>query len=177
LVDCRTITTDPETIKKGEEQRERLIAGWVNQGDITIELDSMGFLAFDPRIAPFSIFPLPDRICIELALGLKAYRVKANVSAIMREFEHFGWRTFSLEDQAKLREVDPSHPVSTADGLFVIQKDSTVGIGIDFVTQMAMELIRPKSLAKIFEILGAHFPKGSGKKYLEYQVIERPIWR
>jgi hypothetical protein len=162
-----------------ETEREERIKDWVHEGDQTMRQSSLAFLTFSPLIAPFSIFPLPERTCLELAIGMKFYSVTVNLGAVAREFERRGWRAVTLEERAqKQAEQNPEDPISRAEGLLVVQKEGkTTGININEITRMQMELMRPQVHIKALNQLYSACSPGIGREYFEYKLRESHIWR
>ena len=54
--------------------------------DLITTWNSLDVIAFTPNVAPFSVFPFDDRICIELMLGAKFFINSLNLSEVLRTF-------------------------------------------------------------------------------------------
>jgi hypothetical protein len=178
LRDCMDLSFRAEVRKNLEEDRKQRIRKWLQEGDYTISQASVGYLTFTPLIAPFSIFPLPERTCLELMIATKIYRVTTNVGAIARAFKRRGWGVVPLKEWVqKKAENDPEDPISRADGPLVLQKDGvTMSLHVNELRRMSMEL-RPQVVIKVFDkmLSGAH--PGNTRKYFEYKLNESHIWR
>jgi hypothetical protein len=90
--DFRVMSNNKEAWEKGTEQTREAIAEWEKNGDLVIRTDSLDILSFTPNCAPFSVFPFPDRLCVELLTGAKNYGCFLNLSELGREFERHGWQ-------------------------------------------------------------------------------------
>lgn len=69
--DFRVMGSAEKVWKQGVEQMRKDIATWEESGDLVTRMDSLDILAFTPNCAPFSVFPFPERLCIELLTGAR----------------------------------------------------------------------------------------------------------
>jgi hypothetical protein len=81
-------------IEKMNDQQSIYTTSWGN--DALIEMDSRQILTFAPNIAPFSIYPFRERICIDLMIGKTIFRSIVNASEVARSFERAGWTVKAL---------------------------------------------------------------------------------
>lgn len=129
-----------------DEKRAQALADWETRGDITVRGHTLDYLKFSPNLAPFSVFPFPSRICVELLLGMVVFGSILNVSAVGREFEHRGWRVTKwpkqfLEENKTLDE-----------GFLAVAKEGwEVEIGPAWMTRMHIEMLRPQVVIKTLE--------------------------
>lgn len=166
-----------ETFHTELEQRTKK---WVEkEGDDRVRQTSVEYLTFTPLIAPFSIFPLPERTCLELMLGIKFYAVTTNLGAIARAFERRGWRAVTPEERVqKKAENNPEDPIARTEGLLVVQKDGvTIGVPVNDISRMQMELMRPQVLVKVYDKLKSLSSSEGGRNYVDYKLQESHIWR
>lgn len=68
--------------------------------DLITTWNSLDVIAFTPNVAPFSVFPFDDRICIELMLGAKFFINSLNLSEVLRTFMRAGWSIKAFLDEA-----------------------------------------------------------------------------
>ena len=73
------------------ERIKEQTASWVGNDDLVVSMDSLDILAFTPNCAPFSVFPVPERLCIDLLTGAKSFRCFLNLTEVGREFQRHGW--------------------------------------------------------------------------------------
>jgi hypothetical protein len=102
-LDMSKLRNLPETFARLEQQRLGQTRDW-NEG-LTLPMDSMDLLNFTPNVAPFSIFPFPERTCIELAMGKKIYTCYLNIGFVIDCFVRNGW-TVEKQMQEALAETD-----------------------------------------------------------------------
>lgn len=178
-VDRRRFPADV-TIEKINKERDERVLNWVGSGGLTWTQSSLNFLTFAPTIAPFSIFPLPERTCVELMIGTKVYRVTINLGAVAREFERRGWRVVPPEILVQKRaENDPEDPISRSCGPLVMHRDGvTTEIPVEEIHRMQMELLRPQVVIKAFDqLLSVRQMERQDRHWYEYKLRESHIWR
>jgi hypothetical protein len=114
--------------------------------DLTSEMDSTDLLSFSPNIAPFSIFPLCERTCIELAIGLKSYTCYLNLELVFQKFLREGW-LIEKQMQDALEDTDNY-------AVLMVKKDGFYcHLPPGDMAKLHMELLTPESLIAQCEYL------------------------
>jgi len=144
-VDFRVMEKDGN--KQLVEKRNSLIAEWVARGDEIHSSESLRCLSFSPNLAPFSIFPFEPKICVDLLIGAKSYRVLLNLTAVVREFEYRGWQVTTTPLEAfKSGKLPEDFMTVKKDGFFITVPPAAF-------MRLQMELLRPQVLIQQCELL------------------------
>jgi len=156
-------------IKEVEATREATIGDWERRHDLVIQRNSLDLMAFSPNCAPFSIFPFPSRICVDLMIGKKSYVGYLNVNAVAREFEHRGWRIAKTPEQLVREGNDQA--------IIVVQKGALhVGVPPADFMRMHMEVLRPQTLISSCEAKLKEGPDGESGYLLTLYEGEPDLW-
>jgi hypothetical protein len=137
--------------KSGVEQTKRKIAAWTDNNDLVTRFDSLDILSFTPNCAPFSVFPFPDRLCVELLTGANYYSCFLNLTELGREFERHGWEVETWPQELLNDSANRDTP------FFRLKRDGMhPEIPPADVMRISMETIRPtvmiRSLDALFEL-------------------------
>ncbi|HXM22426.1 MAG TPA: hypothetical protein VN948_14315 [Terriglobales bacterium] len=89
-VDFRKLGQREDMTPKMKAAHQRCTEKWDDDDKISV-MSSMDIITFSPNIAPFSIFPFDERMCVELAIGAKQFRTYLNATEVFKEFEASGW--------------------------------------------------------------------------------------
>jgi hypothetical protein len=132
-------------------------------------MTSLDLLSFVPNCAPFSIFPFPSRVCVDLMTGAKSYDVYLNLSAVRREFEYRGWSIVKTFEEQMATE--------NPDAVLVIKKGGfEVHIPPGELVRIWMELLQVAVLIKQCEARYLRGPsQQAGYSYAVYEG-EPTIW-
>ena len=160
-----------EVWKQGVEQTQKEIAPWTNQNDVVIRMDSLDILSFTPNCAPFSVFPFPSRLCVELLTGVKNYSCFLNLTELGREFERGGWQVEKWPQELMKDGANRDTPV------FRLKRNGMhPEIPPAHVMRISMETIRP---TVIIRTLDAAFELGPGALSPSAFVVyegEKDLW-
>jgi hypothetical protein len=141
-------------MKQLREERDLATRDWLENNDYIHDASSLEMLAFTPNLVPFSIFPFPPRLCVDLLIGAKAYLVLLNINAVEREFQYRGWKI-----KKTFREIAQSN--EARDAFLEVERDGfycTIPPG-DFM-RLQMELLRPQVLIQQCEEIKSAGPGG-----------------
>jgi hypothetical protein len=128
-------------------------------------------LAFSPNLAPFSVFPFPDRMCVDLLLGAKAYRVLLDISAVEQEFQRRGWEIVkSAEQSVRAGEFAEIFLTVSRDGFYCNLAPASL-------MRLQMELLRPQVLIQQCELIKRAGPEACESAFhLPVYKREATIW-
>ena len=153
-----------------EKLRERLIGNWTQNGDFVLDMNSLDLIAFSPNCAPFSIFPFPNRICIDLLIGKKCYISYLNQTAVAREFEFRGWKVARTTEQL-IEDGRTEESLLIEKGRFYAAVPPA-----DFM-RMQMEALRVQTVISAFEAKVKEGPQASSGFLLHLYEAERILWK
>ena len=169
--DFRVMGSAEEVWKRGVEQTQKEIASWTEHDDVVIRMDSLDILSFTPNCAPFSVFPFPDRLCVELLTGAKNYSCFLNLTELGREFERGGWQVEKWPQELMKDGADRDTPI------FRLKRNGMHPyIPPAHVMRISMETIRPIVLIRT---LDAAFKLGPGAMSPSALVVyegEKDLW-
>lgn len=171
-VECFDLGKMPpfEAIKADvENAREKLIGRWSQQGDFVIDFNSLDLIAFSPNRAPFSIFPFPNRICIDLLIGRKCYIAYLNQNAVAREFEYRGWTVVKTPEQLVAEG-------RTDESLLIEKGRFHAAVPPADYMRMQMEALRVQTVISAFEAKFKEGPRASSGFLLHLYEGERLLW-
>jgi hypothetical protein len=152
--DFRVMGSVEKVWKQGMEQTQKEMASWIENKDLVTRMDSLDILAFTPNCAPFSVFPFPERLCVELLTGAKNYSCFLNLTELGREFERNGWQVENWPQELMKEGADRDTPV------FRLKRDGMhPEIPPADMMRIQMETIRPQVL---IHTLDAAFELGPG---------------
>jgi hypothetical protein len=151
------------------DAKERLIGSWSAQGDFIVDLNSLDLIAFSPNCAPFSIFPFPSRICIDLLIGRKCYIAYLNQNAVAREFEYRGWTVVKTPEQLVAEG-------RTNESLLIEKGQFHAAVPPADYMRMQMEALRVQTVISAFEAKFKEGPKASSGFLLHLYEGERVLW-
>ena len=158
--DFRVMGSAEKTWRQGVQQTQKEIASWNENKDLVTRMDSLDVLAFTPNCAPFSVFPFPERLCVELLTGAKNYSCFLNLTELGNEFERHGWEVEKWPQELLKDGADRSTP------FFRLRRDGMhPEIPPADLMRIQMETIRPqviiRALDSVFD-LGPGGPSPSG---------------
>ena len=169
--DFRVMGGAEKVWKQGVEQTQKEIASWTEKNDLVTRMDSLDILAFTPNCAPFSVFPFPERLCVELLTGAKNYSCFLNLTELGREFERHGWQVEKWPQELMKKGADRETP------FFRLRRDGMhPEIPPADVMRIEMETIRPQVL---IHTLDAAFELGPGGLSPSSVVVyegEKNVW-
>lgn len=154
LVEC----TDFEKASEKEFEKIKLIldrgkerrAKWVRDGDIVIDLLSQDKYMDVKNYAPFSVYPLSERIRVRLMIGSLFLVSYLNVSAVLRYIQERGWKLMKSPEE----HADEHRASESVDQMWLatVRKGPlTVAIPFQLFGRIGFEFLKPKSLIDIFE--------------------------
>jgi hypothetical protein len=160
-----------EARKHGREQTQREIATWTENDDHVARMSSLDILAFTPNCAPFSVFPFPDRVCVELLTGAKHYTCFLNLTELGREFERHGWQVERWPRELMKEGANRETP------FFRLRRDGMhPEVPPAAVMRIQMETIRPQvfiqTLDRVFELGPGQLSPSSMVVYED----EKDVW-
>jgi hypothetical protein len=169
--DFRAMGSAESVWKQGIEQTKKEIASWNENNDLVIRIDSLDILSFTPNCAPFSVFPFPERMCVDLLTGGKNYSSFLNLTELGREFERHGWRVEKAPQELLNEGAQADSPV------YNLHKDGMhPKVPPAELMRMAMETIRPSAIIQTLEVVLKLGPGGiSSASYAVYDG-ERNLW-
>jgi hypothetical protein len=135
-------------------------ASWIENDDLVVDMHSLDILAFTPNCAPFSVFPFPERFCIDLLTGAKNYRSSLNLTEVGREFERQGWEVEKWPEDLLKEGAGKDTP------FFRLRKDGMhPEVPPADIMRLQMETLRPQVLIRTLEAIfrlgpGAVSPQG-----------------
>lgn len=169
-IDFRVLGDFERAKNEAIERESRETASWGNN-DFVVALDSLDLLAFTPNCAPFTVFPFPERLCIELATGAKSYRCSLNLTEIGREFERHGWEVEQWPQDLLKEGAGPDSPY------FRLRKD---GLHHELppadVMRMQMETLRPHAILQALEAVLKLGPGGVPSAIFIVYEGEKDLW-
>lgn len=154
LVECtdfeKATETDFEKIKtildKGKDRR----AKWIRDGDIVFDMHSQDKYIDVKNYAPFSVYPLSERVRVRLMIGSLFLVSYLNLSAVLRYIQERGWKVVKTPEEHAEESRGSQNP--TEMWLATIRKGPlTVAIPFQLFGRIAFEFLKPKSLIDIFE--------------------------
>ena len=152
-----------------ESAKDKLIGDWSEQGDFVLDMNSLDLIAFSPNCAPFSIFPFPNRTCIDLLIGKKCYIAHLNQNAVAREFEYRGWTVVKTPEQLVAE--------GRTDESLLIQKGRFhAAVPPADYMRMQMEALRVRTVISAFETKFREGPQASSGLLLHLYEGERLLW-
>lgn len=107
---------------------------------------SLNIIAFSPNVAPFSIFPLDDRTCVELMVGAKVFTTYINAEEILKVFTKAGWLVESALEDAIAKTNGEAVAIMEKDGFHCHVPPA------DFA-KLQFELLNPGTLLEEFEFI------------------------
>jgi len=154
-----------------DEMRQKETAPWLASKDVVVDMDSLDLLAFSPNKAPYSIYPFPEKVCIDLLTGASCYRCFFNYSALHREFERAGWQVLEGPKELMTEHADEQTP------MFKLKKGAcNLHVPPGDIMRLQMELLRPKVLLKSLEDIYKLGPRGAPRGTLVAYEREASIW-
>jgi len=153
------------------EEARKEMAPWIENKDFVMQMSSLDILSFTPNCAPFSVFPFPDRMCVELLTGAKNYTCFLNLSELGREFERSGWQVEKWPQEfMKESEGDDS-------SFFRLRKDGMhPEVPPADIMRILMETTRPSVIVQTLEELFKLGPGGSSPLGFVVYGGEKDIW-
>lgn len=155
--------------KEANASRQGIIGDWGERDDLVMQRNSLDLMAFSPNCAPFSVFPFPTRICVDLMIGRKFYVSYLNVQAVAREFEFRGWRIAKTAEEL-LKEERPEQVLVVQKGRF------HAGVPPADFMRMQMEALRPQTVISTYETKFKEGPAGSSGFTLSLYEGEPELW-
>jgi hypothetical protein len=169
--DFRVMGSADKVWKQGVEQTKKEIAAWSQSNDLVIRIDSLDILSFTPNCAPFSVFPFPERMCVDLLTGAKNYSCFLNLTELGKEFERHGWR-IEKAPQELMKEGGGADS-----SVFRLQKDKMhPEVPPADLMRLSMETVRPSAIIQTLEAVLKLGPEGiSSASYVVYKG-EKDTW-
>ncbi len=169
--DFRVMGSAEVAWKQGIEQMKKEVPAWSTDNDFVVRMDSLDILAFTPNCAPFSVFPFPARMCIELLTGAKEYSCFLNLTELGREFERHGWQVEKGPQEFVKEGARRDSPV------FRLRKDRMhPEVPPADLMRIQMETIRPSVVIQTLEEILKRGPDAMGPASLVVYEGERDIW-
>ncbi len=170
-VDFRAMRGFDECRQQLEEFRQRETASWMEREDLVIDMSSFEILAFTPNAAPFTVFPIPSRLCMDILTGAKSYISYLNLSALGRELERAGWFIEKGPLELMTNEADVNTPI------FIVRKEGAhFHIPSADLMRLQMEFLRPQVLIKQIEMIRQLGPLKAPRAALAEYQHEAQIW-
>lgn len=156
-IDFRAIAGAEKAWKEGVEQTQKETSVWTENNDVVMRTNSLDILAFTPNCAPFSVFPFPARLCVELLTGAKSYCCLMNLTELGREFERHGWKVEKWPQELMKKGAGRNTP------LFKLKRNGMhPEVPPADLMRVQMETIRPqfiiRTLDAVFEMGPGVFP-------------------
>jgi len=170
-VDFRAAGDFDKVIEQIEDSRKREIGSWLERNDLVLDANSMDVLAFTPNCAPFSVFPFPARLCIDILTAAKAFITYLNLSEVRREFERYGWEVEKGPEDLLDDGADDDTPM-----LIVRKGDFHPSIPPADFMRMQMETLRPQVLIKALDAMYKRGPRGAPLYAFYVYEQEKEIW-
>lgn len=136
--------------------------GWA-ESDLTIPFKSLDLFydsedSFIPNIAPYSIFPYPANICLELLNGRLLLASYLNISELKRYFEGKGWQVLQVDLEKLMagsnQEKNEMANYEADETLFTLRKGSfNVQLPAILIFRIAMEFVAAETIANEAEKL------------------------
>jgi hypothetical protein len=152
------------------ERARKETASW-GDNDFVVVFDSLDLLAFTPNCAPFTVFPFPERLCIELATGAKRYSCSLNLTEIGREFERHGWEVEQWPQDLLKKGSSPDTPY------FRLRKDGMhPEVPPTAIMRIQMETLRPHVIIQELEAVLRLGPGGVPSPSFTVYEGEKGLW-
>jgi hypothetical protein len=169
--DFRAMGGAEKVWKEGVEQTQKEIASWTENKDLVTRMDSLDILSFTPNCAPFSVFPFPERLCVELLTGAKNYSCFLNLTELGREFERCGWQVEKWPQELLTEGADNSTP------FFRLKRDGMhPEIPPADVMRIQMETIRPQVFIRTLDSVFDLGPGGISPSGFAVYEGEKSLW-
>ena len=179
-IDFRSVSDSDKMKSALDTARDQHLKIWEKRNDVFVPMESADFISFSANCAPFSVFPFPDDICVDLMTGAKMYVSFLNQSEVAREFERRGWQIVRGPDDIR-REVEEKHKRGeeiNIEALLVVKKNGfSASVSPGEFTRLMMETLRPKVLIKTREMLRALGPRATDGFVLPIFSGEQQMWR
>jgi hypothetical protein len=160
-----------EVWKRSVDQTQKEIASWIEHDDVVIRMDSLDILSFTPNCAPFSVFPFPDRLCVELLTGAKNYSCFLNLTELGREFERGGWQVEKWPQELMKDGADRDTPI------FRLKRNGMhPEIPPAHAMRISMEAIRPIVLIRTLDAVFKLGPGAMSPSALVVYEGEKDLW-
>jgi hypothetical protein len=157
--------------KQGVEQTQKEIASWTENNDLVMRMNSLNILAFTPNCAPFSIFPFPERLCVDLLTGAKNYSCFLNLTELGREFDRHGWQVEKWPQELMKEGADRNTP------FFRLKRDGMhPEIPPADVMRILMETIRPQVIIQTLDTVFELGPGGVSPSGFAVYEGEKNLW-
>lgn len=168
--DFRTLGHFGKAQNQAVERMEEETASW-NEDDLVVPMLSLDVLAFTPNCAPFSVFPFPERLCVDLLTGAKSYRCFLNLTEVGRQFERNGWNVEKCPEDLIKEGAGSDTPI------FRLRKG---GMWFEVppadIARMQIETLRPHVMIQTAEAIRDLGPGGvSSSSFIVYEG-ERALW-
>jgi hypothetical protein len=168
--DSRRIKEFEKVKQQALEKRAKATESWMND-DLVIDINSMDFLAFTPNCAPFSVFPFPERLCIDLLTAAQTYVSFLNLTEVGREFERLGWEVEKWPQDL----ISENEKEMTA--LFRLHRDGMhPAVPPADITRMEMETLRPEVAARTLDAIFDLGPEGMPTDSFTVYNAEKSLW-
>jgi len=169
--DFRIMGSAEKVWKQGVEQTKKEIASWSESNDLVIRMDSLDILSFTPNCAPFSVFPFPERLCVELLTGAKNYSCFLNLTELGREFERSGWQVEKWPQELREESGGADSP------LFRLHKNGMhPEVPPADMMRILMETMRPNVLIQALEAVLKLGPGGTSPAGFVVYEGDKDIW-
>lgn len=129
-----------------DEKLSQGTADWRASDDVVVPRQSLDYLGFSPNVAPYSVFPFPSRVCVEILLGQLLIRSVLNVSAVAREFERRGWRVTKSP-----KEYLAANKTFDTGFIAVAKAGREIEVGPAWMDRMQLETLRPQVVIKTLD--------------------------
>jgi len=169
--DPRVLGSAEQVWKRGVEQTQKEIASWTERDDVVIRMDSLDILSFTPNCAPFSVFPFPDRLCVELLTGAKNYSCFLNLTELGREFERGGWQVEKWPQELMKDSADRNT------SLFQLKRNGMhPEVPPADMMRISMETIRPAVMIRTLDAVFKLGPGGLSPSAFVVYEGEKHLW-
>ncbi|MHA1757244.1 MAG: hypothetical protein ACTSVV_10775 [Promethearchaeota archaeon] len=158
-----------------KERSDRVFRDWEN--DIVASYFHFESFDYPKNFVPYSIFPYPENICIDLMCMAIWLRIYINISEVFRYFENCGWKVIKDIDN-HFKEFEQRKITNLKEVMFGTVQKGPLKIEIPpaLIGRLIFEFLKPKILVKHFEESLRRGSIKSGNIFLINYSKEPTIW-
>ncbi len=153
-----------------------MVQRWEENGDFVVDASNVELKQATPNVAPYSVFPFPERICAGLLTNTYWLRTFLNLDEVLRRFQERGW---SIEEDPKaryLRAMKDGEDLRETPFASIRKGALTVALPPVICTRMMLEFLKPRSIVREVESMFLAGPEAAKERVLSYYPQEIRNW-